>query len=162
MADPKGMECYWSNLYDQVGPALLAYFARRHRQSQLAEDLLQDTFIQAMKRPERVQQSISARAYLFGIARHLSQEACRQPELECLPEVDIQPDQATDINPRLERMREAIHTLRPSHREVLELRLQHEFSYEEISSALGIPVGTVRSRLHLAVKQLREKMMRED
>lgn len=156
------MECYWSNLYDQVGPALLAYFARRHRQAQLAEDLLQDTFVQAMKCPDRVQQAASARAYLFGIARHLSQEACRQPELEWLPEVDIQPDPVIDINPRLERMREAIHTLTPSHREVLELRLQHEFSYEEISSALGIPIGTVRSRLHLAVKQLREKMMRED
>jgi RNA polymerase sigma-70 factor (ECF subfamily) len=156
------MQCYWSNLYDQVGPALLAYFVRRHRQPQLAEDLLQDTFVQAMKRPERVEQAVSARAYLFGIARHLSQEACRQPELELLPEVEARPDRTFEANPRLEHMREAIHSLTPPHREVLELRLQQEFSYEEISSALGIPIGTVRSRLHCAVKLLREKMFRED
>jgi RNA polymerase sigma-70 factor, ECF subfamily len=162
VADPNGMECYWSNLYDQVGPALLAYFARRHRQAQLAEDLLQDTFVQAMKCPERVQQAASARAYLFGIARHLSQEACRQPDLELLPEVEAQSNHTSEPNPKLERMREAIHTLTPPHREVLELRLHQEFSYEEISSALGIPIGTVRSRLHSAVKQLREKMIRED
>lgn len=161
MADPNGMECYWSNLYDQVGPALLAYFVRRHRQVQTAEDLLQDTFVQAMKRPERVEQCASPRAYLFGIARHLSQEACRQPELDSLQEIEVQSNHESG-NPRLERMREAIHALASPHREVLELRLQHEFSYEEIAGALGIPIGTVRSRLHAAVEELREKMMRED
>lgn len=161
MADPNGMECYWNHLYIQVGPALLAYFVRRHRQVQTAEDLLQDTFVQAMKRPERVEQSVSPRAYLFGIARHLSQEACRQPELDYLPEIEG-PTNHTAGNPRLEHMREAIHALASTHREVLEFRLQHEFSYEEIASALGIPIGTVRSRLHAAVKELRGKMMRED
>ena len=46
-------------------------------------------------------------------------------------------------------------------RETLELRLADELSYEEIAAVLEIPVGTVRSRLHNAVKKLREEMCHE-
>lgn len=52
-------------------------------------------------------------------------------------------------------MREAIAQLAPELRETLELRLTDELSYEEIASVLGVPVGTVRSRLHNAVRRLR-------
>jgi RNA polymerase sigma-70 factor (ECF subfamily) len=43
-------------------------------------------------------------------------------------------------------------------REALELRLRENLSYEEIAHVLDIPIGTVRSRLHSALRQLRERM----
>ena len=46
-------------------------------------------------------------------------------------------------------------------RETLELRLADDLSYEETAAVLQIPVGTVRSRLHNAVKKLREEMCHE-
>jgi RNA polymerase sigma-70 factor (ECF subfamily) len=55
-------------------------------------------------------------------------------------------------------MREAICCLPEIHREVLELRLRDDLSYEEIAQVLNIPVGTVRSRLHHAVRGLRERL----
>ena len=55
-------------------------------------------------------------------------------------------------------MREGITRLKPEFREALEMRLQHELSYEEIAEALDVPVGTVRSRLHHAVNQLRRQL----
>lgn len=61
-------------------------------------------------------------------------------------------------DPRLEPMREAITKLPPTHAEVLLLRLQQELSYEEIAQILDVPIGTVRSRLHHAVQQLREAL----
>ena len=52
-------------------------------------------------------------------------------------------------------MHRAIAALPELQREALLLKLQHELTYEEIASVLNIPVGTVRSRLHHAVRQLR-------
>jgi RNA polymerase sigma-70 factor (ECF subfamily) len=142
-------------LYRQVGPTLLAYLRSRHAHAPIAEDLLQDTFVQAMKNPERILNAASPRAYLFGIARHLSQEAFRRqrPEEEMPSEIAAEP--AITPDPRLEIMREAIIALPATPREVLLLRLQQELSYEEIAQALHIPIGTVRSRLHQAVQRLR-------
>jgi RNA polymerase sigma-70 factor (ECF subfamily) len=58
-------------------------------------------------------------------------------------------------DPRLENMRAAIAGLPEALRETLALRLRAELSYEEIAETLQIPVGTVRSRLHDAVRRLR-------
>jgi RNA polymerase sigma-70 factor (ECF subfamily) len=57
-------------------------------------------------------------------------------------------------------MRTAIGSLNAGLREILEFRLEQELSYEEIAAVLEIPIGTVRSRLHQAVKQLRRAMAR--
>jgi RNA polymerase sigma-70 factor (ECF subfamily) len=147
-------------LYRGVGPHLLAWLARRHGNPTAAEDLLQETFAAALKHPERLWQAGSQRAYLFGIARNLMVDSYRETRATTnLPENLAMESEAT-VDPRVERMREAIGKLHPALREVLELRLQAELSYEEIATALGVPVGTVRSRLHNAVKQLRQAMER--
>jgi len=145
-------------LYRQVGPDLLAYFHYRHGQAQTAEDLLHDTFVHAMKNPDRLLAAATPRAYLFGIARHLSQEAFRRavPLAELPAELAAEP--AATLDPRLETMRAAIAALPAASREVLLLRLQQELAYEEIAQVLDIPVGTVRSRLHQAVQRLREAL----
>lgn len=56
------------------------------------------------------------------------------------------------------RVRQAIETLPENYREVVVLCELHEMSYEEAASALGCPVGTVRSRLHRARNILLEKL----
>jgi len=146
------------SLYRETGPQLLAYFGRRHGQPEVAEDLLQETFAAVLRRPEDALSAESPRAYLFGIARHLSAETFRRRRImEALPsELPAQSGDADD--PKLEIMRAAIAKLEPPMREVLELRLQAELSYHEIALALEIPVGTVRSRLHHAVLRLRHAL----
>ena len=149
-------------LYREVGPQLLAWLIRRRGNPAAAEDLLQETFAAALRHPKRLWQAGSQRAYLFGIARNLMVDSYRQTRATTsLPEnLAMEPQEPAD--PRVERMRETIAKLNPALREVLELRLQAELSYEEIATALGVPVGTVRSRLHHAVKQLRQMMERLD
>jgi len=145
-------------LYRETGPQLLIYIVQRLGDANFAEDILQETFAIALRNPERVQSASSARAYLYGIARNLVATAYRnRRESEPLPP-DLAAETTTEPDGRLELMREAMARLKPDFREALELRLQHELSYEEMAVALQIPVGTVRSRLHHAVGQLRRAM----
>jgi RNA polymerase sigma-70 factor (ECF subfamily) len=146
------------DIYREVGPDLLAFFRGRHGNAQVAEDLLQETFAAVMKNPDRLLQADSPRAYLFGVARNLSAELYRRSHpTEELPEEPTMDAEAA-ADPRLEVMREGIERLSAASRQVLELRLQRELSYEEMAATLGVPVGTVRSRLHHAVRQLRENL----
>ncbi len=142
-------------LYRDLSPALLAYFRRQRALAGTAEDLLQDTFVRAIRGFSRLHASISPRAYLFGIARHVGLDALRSlpPTGELVS--DPAAPAAAPEDARLEPMRAAIASLPALQRETLLLKLQHELSYEEIAEVLGIPVGTVRSRLHHAVNHLR-------
>jgi RNA polymerase sigma-70 factor (ECF subfamily) len=142
-------------LYRETGPALLTYFRRQPALAAVAEDLLQDTFMRALQRTDRLQASVSQRAYLFGIARHVGLDALRRRR----PTEELAAESAATApaeDDRLEPLRGAIAGLPALQREALLLKLQHELSYEEIAEVLAIPVGTVRSRLHHAVRRLRE------
>ena len=150
------------NIYREIGPELLSFFQRRHGSSETAEDLLQETFAALMKHPERLWQADSPRAYLFGVARNLSAELHRRSHpMEELP-AEPQMNEEAPADPRLEVMREGIARLNAASRQVLELRLDRELSYEEMAAALGVPVGTIRSRLYHAVRRLREHLKSSD
>lgn len=153
-------ELLTEKVYREVGPDLLAFFQRRHANPQIAADLLQETFAAILKCPDRLLRADSPRAYLFGVARNLSAELWRRSrpaeEVPADPEMEL----SEPADPRLDLMREAIARLNPISRQVLELRLQQELSYEEMATTLGVPIGTVRSRLHHAVQQLRQHLKR--
>jgi RNA polymerase sigma-70 factor (ECF subfamily) len=141
-------------LYRTHGGALLGYLRRAFGDG--ADDLLQETFFQAMRGRDRLDAAQSARAWLFGIARRVGLAAIRRNKpCQALPEV---PAADAQTDERLAAVRAAIASLPEAQRETLELRLRNELSYEEIAAVLGIPVGTVRSRLHGAVKTLRDRL----
>ncbi len=148
-------------LYRDVGPGLLAYLRRCFGDAHAAEDLLHETFFQVARRPERLAQAVSPRAWLFAVARNVALTALRRRRTTArLPEEVVAPGSAED--PRLGPMRAAIAELPDSPREALELRLRDELSYEEIAGVLGIPLGTVRSRLHHAVRRLKAALAESD
>lgn len=138
----------------------MGYFLRRHGSPETAEDLLQETFAAVMRNPQRLLQAETPRAYLFGVARNISVDALRRAHPLETPLAEETAATVESEDPRLAAMREAIGRLNPALRQVLELRLRQELSYEEIARILNIPVGTVRSRLHHAVRSLREVLQR--
>ncbi len=147
-------------LYEAHGPSLLRYLRRMTGNAESAEDLLQETFIQAMRRQDRLTDAASPQAWLFVIARNLAISALRRRRrTTSLPENLAAT--TTQEDPRLSAMRNAIRTLPEGQREALELRLRDSLSYEEIADVLQIPIGTVRSRLHHAVRTLREHLEHE-
>jgi RNA polymerase sigma-70 factor (ECF subfamily) len=146
-------------LYDCHGPALLRYLQRNFGLCAAAEDLLQETFLQLLSQDGAEQAAVSPRAFLFGIARHVGLTAMRRAKLKrthVLNDVAAAPTDKNDL--ALQQMRTAIAQLPEQIRETLELRLRDELSYEEIATVLEIPLGTVRSRLHTALRLLREAL----
>src|SRR5580658_7063229 len=133
------------HLYHAHGPALLGYLQRSFGRCAAAEDLLHETFLQALRGQDRLAAADSPRAWLFGIARHVGLTAARRHRPT--QSLDAIPEGVTEPNPELANMREA-----------LELRLRENLSYEEIATMLEIPLGTVRSRLHTAMQKLRDAM----
>jgi len=148
------------SLYAEHGPALLSFLRRGFARAGDAEDLLQETFVQAIRTPDRLNDAASPRAWLFAVARRVAITAWRRRRPQAsLPDGLAAP--AIDAGPDLQCMRECIARLPDLQRETLELRLRDGLSYEEIADVLGIPIGTVRSRLHHAVKRLREELTHE-
>lgn len=149
-----------AELYRVHGPVLLRYLRRLAADQTQAEDLLQETFIQALRHKKRLDQVSSHRAWLFAVARNLCMTAHRRSRSHAaLPEQMA--ERATKEDERLATMRAAIGRLPPLQREALELRLRDELTYAEIARVLDIPLGTVRSRLHDAVRRLREELTEE-
>jgi RNA polymerase sigma-70 factor (ECF subfamily) len=145
-------------LYQTHGPALLAYLRRMAGRGEAAEDLLHETFVQALRGADRMEQVVSPRAWLFAIGRNVAITALRRRRTTASLPDDVAARSADPEDDRLAAMRHEIRELPDKLREALELRLQHDLSYEEIAAVLSIPVGTVRSRLHNAVRQLREAL----
>jgi RNA polymerase sigma-70 factor, ECF subfamily len=146
-------------LYDEHGGALLRYLRGLTGRGDLAEDLLQETFVQAIRGLHQLRDVDSPRAWLFAIARHLGLNAIRRRRVTLPLSEDLDAAApACEEDPRPERVRRAILDLPELQREALQLRLREGLSYEEIAAVLGVPVGTVRSRLHHAVRNLRERL----
>jgi RNA polymerase sigma-70 factor, ECF subfamily len=150
-------------IFRECATDLNAYFARRHGRTEAADDLVQESFLQLARRLRSGQAVASPRAYLFGIARHISLAFLRKQRNAAEPLADG-PDEAASAEPdaRLEAAREIIAALPLLQREILDLRFAHALSYAEIAAVLRVPVGTVRSRLHHAIALLRQRLETED
>lgn len=148
------------SLYEAEGMALLRYI-RRCGGGSSSEDLLQETFVQLLKQPEKLHDVRSPRAWLYGIARHRVLGFIRR-EVKTV-ELTVDPPSAVPAeDERIRLLKAAVEALPKQQREILELRLDAELSYQEIAEALAVPVGTVRSRLHHAVRNLRSALTGEE
>ncbi|MBX6314749.1 MAG: sigma-70 family RNA polymerase sigma factor [Isosphaeraceae bacterium] len=136
-----------------------------------AQDLLQDTFLRAFEKLGRFHGESSFYTWIYRIAVNLAlsdrrrrRAARRAPEVH--GEAFDPPDPSDDSDPSLpleraerdERVQEALNGLASDHRAVIVLKDLDGLRYEEIASILGVPVGTVRSRLHRARCELRERL----
>lgn len=129
-----------------------------------ARDALQDAFIKAWRQQHQVAEVQNLKAWIFRIAlntgRDLRESAWRRKrqtfnEEEAALVATRSPLQALVDSEEIAQLRQAIAELRTEEREVFLLRQNGELTYEEIAETLAIPVGTVKTRMRLAVIRLR-------
>lgn len=125
------------------------------------EDILQETFLRAMS-AEIGHDSGSVRGFLGTIAYRLAvKESRRSNRHTGLDSIDLSDDTDSPLSALLKSEREqylvdTIRLLSVEQRRVLILHFYGEFSYEEISQLMDVPLGTVKSRIFYAVKKCRE------
>ncbi len=152
-----------AELYGRYQRLLFKYLLQLTPDHGLAEELLQDTLVAVWKSAGSFEGRSKVRTWLVGIARRQAHNTLRQralpladmAELEHLPASDPEPEDFTLANATRAELVAAFNQLAPVHREVLALTLVQGFSYQETATILGIPTGTVKSRLSNAKRMLR-------
>jgi RNA polymerase sigma-70 factor (ECF subfamily) len=131
-------------------------FASRLLDAQHAEDAAQETFLKATKLIKGFRGESSVRTWLFGIALNV----CRNERRKMKPTLPLQdwdyPESPGDSLIAAHCLREAMGKLDADHRDAVVLHEMEGFTYAECAEALGVPEGTVKSRLFYAFAKLRE------
>jgi RNA polymerase sigma-70 factor (ECF subfamily) len=133
-----------------------------------AEDLVQEVYLQAWKSYDRYEPGTNCRAWLFKILfNKLDHYRRRQrsqwkfiAESDALIEESLRYEPPVEHDLRDEDVLRALEQVPPRYREVVLLADVEEFSYREIAQVLGVPVGTVMSRLSRGRRQLRSLLAR--
>jgi RNA polymerase sigma-70 factor (ECF subfamily) len=161
-----------SELIGRYQNRLYRYILRMVRQPAEAEDLFQQTWLKVVEKIRSFDENRNFDAWLFTLARNLVIDHLRRIHPESLDEplthgehgetaADRIPSRGNapfDLALAAERrmqIGEAIAMLPIMYREVLSLRFEEEMNLEEIAQVTGIPVSTVKTRLHRSMEQVR-------
>ncbi len=156
----------FATLYQYFAPRVKAYFVRLGADAASAEELTQDTMLLVWRRAETYQaDKAAASTWMFTIARNRYIDAkCRRiGPTELLPVDDLWPvleddsmptDEQADLMLRGKELRLAMGNLPAAQSEVIEKAYFEDKSHQEIADELGVPVGTVKSRIRLALQRM--------
>ena len=139
-----------------------------------ARDIAQEAFIRAFRSLESFEQTRPFSSWIFKITSNLCIDHYRRRRLATVsldapadedrgPAIEVadarpRPDEQTSRSEEERRLEALVRSLPAPYRVVVLLRHQNDLSYEEIASTLGVPLGTVKARLHRAHHLLRRKL----
>ena len=154
----------FEELFRYYGPRVRAYMAKLSRDGQLAEELMQETMVAVWNKAAQYSPDKgNVSTWIFTIARNQRIDHWRKanrpdfdPNDPAFVPAEIKPaDAAFDMNEDADRLHRAMETLPPEQLELLRLSFFEEASHGTISEKLGLPLGTVKSRIRLAFAKLR-------
>ncbi|WP_343080687.1 sigma-70 family RNA polymerase sigma factor [Ostreiculturibacter nitratireducens] len=155
----------FADLFRHFAPRVKAFLMKSGTDAGLAEECAQDVMATLWQKahlydPERA----SVATWIFTIARNRRIDAirkARRPEPEDLPwGPEHEPDQAevVALQQETERLGEALAQLPDKQRELIERAFFGDRSHSEIAAETGLPLGTIKSRIRLALERLRHEM----
>ncbi|WP_382304588.1 sigma-70 family RNA polymerase sigma factor [Herbiconiux sp. UC225_62] len=147
-------------IHDAHGPALFRYVVRLTHDQNFAQDVVQESLLRAWKSPAILEQSDeAARAWLFTVARNLVIDDRRSARHSHEFATDEVPDRGihdeTDAVLDKWLLSDALLSLSLEHRTAIVSSYYLGQSAAEIAERENVPVGTVRSRIHYALRALR-------
>jgi RNA polymerase sigma-70 factor (ECF subfamily) len=163
----KGDGDAFHELVDRHSRALHAAAQALTGNSADAEDVVQETFAGAYRAAASFERRSSVKTWLRRILlrqvarfyrdRPMKMQGLDAPEAADAPIARGRPSAESGVDTRLDVM-SVLQQLSPEHREIIVLRELEQMSYEEMADALGVPRGTVESRLHRARAELKERL----
>ena len=151
-------------LFDWYAPRVKSVMRRQGADDVLAEELSQETLLMVWRKSHLFDPGKAAPStWIFTIARNLRIDRFRKenrPELDpndpaLIPEAEPQADVALEQKDRETLVRKCLQSLPEDQKEVVWLSYIEGLSHPEIADRLGIPLGTVKSRLRLSFQKLR-------
>ena len=167
-----GDEHALAEVFDRLAPAVFSAAVRVLGDSAAAQDVVQDVFVQLWRYPDRYQPAVGTlRTYLMLLARHRAADLLRS-ELRRIARqerhyrltagaADPAPGDQVALAEAAGAVRAAVRLLPDSQRRVIELAYFEGLSYREVALAAGIPEGTAKSRLRLALAKLENVLDRQ-
>jgi RNA polymerase sigma-70 factor (ECF subfamily) len=167
-----GDEAAFREIVSRYKNSLYAFLKRFLNQSDLIDDVFQETFLQLFASRESFDPSRPLRPWLFTIAANKAKDVLRKAQrtsavpigtlsesedmsfdemLNTLSSNDAVPYDEVERGETAARVDEVIANMPENLREILILAYFHQSAYKEMADILGIPIGTVKSRLHAAV-----------
>lgn len=152
-----------AELYDRYSGVVYAVALRVLQDAAAAEDVLQDIFLQLWRNPDAFDASRgSLAAWLAVITRHRSIDRLRQrrPETDidnCVITSDADLRDQTERSLVIEKVRSALGEMNPDQRKALEMAFFQGLTHVEIAEKTGEPLGTIKTRIRSALRQLRAK-----
>ncbi len=153
----------FAQLFEYFAPRLKAWLIKSGAPAAAAEDFAQDAMLTVWRKADLFDaRKARAATWIFTIARNRRLDMLRRdarplptPEIELADEEVRQPDNILTMSEDAERVREALARLKPDQVEVLRLAFFMDSPHSEIARRLGLPLGTVKSRIRNAIIKLR-------
>lgn len=161
-----GDRAAFARLFGHYAPRLKAYLMRLGTDAATAEEVVQEVMLTVWRKAASFdRRQASAGTWIFTIARNRRIDRLRRerrPEFDphdpaLVPDGPADADQTVWTGQIEERMREAIESLPPEQSDLIRRAYFGDQSHREIAETSGIPLGTVKSRIRLAMQRLRER-----
>lgn len=158
----------FATLFDAYAPRLKYFLVKQGTNAEAAEELAQEAMLTVWRKAGHYSEDRgSASAWLFTIARNLRIDQARRERRAQLYAMmqefdDVDPDRAPDEKvsalEHASRVRSAMDELPPDQLEVVRWSFVEGAAHSEIAERLGLPLGTVKSRLRLAMRRMRKSL----
>jgi RNA polymerase sigma-70 factor (ECF subfamily) len=151
-------------LYRSFERPLYALGIRWYDDTELAEELVQEVTVRVWRNASSYERGRgSASAWIFGIARHVASDLNRARNRRPVPFSEVPVDEESapweeEDAWKAWEVGKAIRSLPREQQKVIELAYVYQFTHSEIAKALGIPLGTVKTRIALAITKLQARL----
>jgi RNA polymerase sigma factor (sigma-70 family) len=147
-------------LFDRYHLPLYNFYSKLTGDRTLSEDLVQEVFLRILKYRQSYQPGTPFRAWIYQIARNARVDHYRKTprhitfEPEMVP--PVMPKDTAQKSEEVELLHRALMQMPEEKREILVLSRFQELKYDEIARLLGCELGTVKTRIHRAIQELRQ------
>ncbi|MGH9561245.1 MAG: RNA polymerase sigma factor, partial [Terracidiphilus sp.] len=147
-------------LFDRYHTPLYNFYSKLTGDRTLSEDLVQEVFLRILRYRQSYQPGTPFRAWIYQIARNARVDHYRKTPRH----ISFEPEMAPPVLPKdtaqqseeAELLHRALMQMPEEKREILILSRFQELKYEEIAKLIGCELGTVKTRIHRAIQELRQ------
>ncbi|HTY36919.1 MAG TPA: RNA polymerase sigma factor [Bacteroidota bacterium] len=151
-------------LFERHHEKLYSFLVRVTNRRDSSEDLVQEVFFRILRYGHSFRGDAPFTVWMYQMARNVAADHFRKWKHESPLDASIDPpaqdvgaDESLDLDERAQLLRTALSKLSDEKREVLVLSRYQDLKYEEIGAILNCPVGTVKARVHRALKDLKKE-----